>query len=111
MNDFSERRLAENELMFRHINTKNKGRQLREDISEDDSLVIDCYCECSNRQCHARIRIDNEQYDEIHKDNKQFIALPNHENKAIEQVVRQLDGFNVVQKYADPSEVAKTPTA
>lgn len=109
MNELSERRLAENELMFRHINTKNKGRQLSESVPENDSLLLDCYCECSNRHCRERIQIDAKEYEDIHKDNKQFIALPNHENRAIEQVVRQLADCNVIQKFIDPSEITNMP--
>ncbi len=103
MNELSERRLAENEVEFRHVNIKNKVRRQEEGSARD--LLFDCYCECSNRHCHERIRITIDDYEKIHEDNRQFIALAGHENKAIEQVIGQMEGYNVIQKYTDPSEV------
>jgi hypothetical protein len=107
MNELSERRLAENELEFRHVNTKNKGRQQRESDMQDDPLILDCYCECANKHCHERIQLTAKEYEEIHQDNKQFIALAGHENRSIEQVVRQMEEFNIIEKYNDPSEVTR----
>lgn len=104
MNESSERRLAENEVMFRHANSKNKGRQQRAYADADSGLVVNFFCECSNRNCHERIAISVEDYEKAHQNNKQFIALPGHENTAIEWVVKQEAGFNVIQKYVDPAE-------
>jgi hypothetical protein len=105
MNELSERRLAENELVFRHHNNKQKNRQQRESSADDSELFVDFYCECSNRHCHERIPISVEEYEEVHKNNKQFIALPGHENKAIEEVIKSRSAFNVIQKYTDPAQV------
>lgn len=106
MNELSERRLAENELTFSHINAKNKARQ-QQDATEEAPLLLDCYCECSNRRCYERIQLTAETYEEIHKDNRRFIALPGHENNAIEEVVGQRGDFNIIQKYTDPIELVK----
>lgn len=105
MNELSERRLVENELLFRHQNNKNKNRQQRDSPANDNELFIDFYCECSNGSCHERIPISVEEYEKEHKNNKQFIALQGHENKAIEQVIKEKGDFNVIQKYTDPAEV------
>jgi hypothetical protein len=105
MNELSERRMAENELLFRHTNNKNKKRHQREYPADDNELFIDFYCECSDRTCRERISISVEEYERAHKNNKQFIALPNHENKSIEQVIRKEGLFNVIEKYVDPAEV------
>jgi hypothetical protein len=105
MNELSERRLAENELLFRHHNNKQKNRQQRESSADESELFVDFYCECSNRRCHERIPISVKEYERDHEDNKQFIALPGHENRAIEEVIKKRGFFNVIQKYMDPAEV------
>jgi hypothetical protein len=105
MRELSERRLAENELLFRHSNQKHKNRLQREYPADDDELYIDFYCECSNRNCRERISMNVEAYEKAHQDNRHFVALPHHENKAIEDVVKEEASFNVVQKYVDPAEV------
>jgi hypothetical protein len=104
MDLFSERRLAENELLFRHANEKNEGRQKRATFATDAELVLGFFCECSNRNCHEKIHLSVEEYEKVHQNNKQFIALPNHENKTIEEVVNRRDGYNVIQKFVDPAE-------
>lgn len=105
MNELSERRLVENELVFRHHNNKQKNRQRRESSVDDSELYVDFYCECSSRTCHERIPISVEEYEDAHKSNKQFIALPGHADKAIEEVIKAKSGFNVIQKYTDPVQV------
>jgi hypothetical protein len=104
MDRFSERRLAENELLFRHTNFKNEKRHKRDTDAKDSELVLDFYCECSNPTCHERISLSVEEYEAVHRNNKQFIALPGHEDKTIEEVIKQRDGYNVIQKYIDPAE-------
>lgn len=103
MDEASEQRMAENEVMFRHANTKNKGRQRRADHATDETIV-NFFCECSNRNCHERIPVSIKDYEKVHKSNKHFIVLIGHENPAIEQVVKREGAFNVIQKYADPSK-------
>jgi hypothetical protein len=107
MSETSIRRLAENELLFRHANAKIKARQKQAYDANDDELIIQLYCECSNRNCHERIAMSVQDYEEAHKNNRQFIALPHHEDPAIEQIIAEEAGFNVIQKYVDPvGEVA-----
>lgn len=105
MKEFSERRLAENELLFRHNNSKKKY-QVQKDAMEDEP-IIDFYCECSDRSCHERIYLTPETYEALHQNNKQFIALLGHENTAIEEVIKLEGEVNVIQKFIDPSEIIR----
>lgn len=107
MNRLSERRLAENELVFRHSNLKNKNRQQRKSSTDDSQLLLDFYCECSNLDCRERITLTASDYEKAHRNNSQFAALPGHENPSIEKVLTTEGHYNVVEKYTDPSELVR----
>jgi hypothetical protein len=106
MNELSERRLVENESLFRHHNNKHKKRLQRAYPGSDSDLTAEFYCECSDRNCHDRINMSVEEFEAAHKSAKQFIALPGHENNSIEEVARKGEGYNVVQKHTDPAEAS-----
>ena len=115
MNDTpSERRLAENEVIFRHLNERAHGglvavnKLAREDkqpefmVSDDTPLYF--YCECSNLNCTERIHITFHTYGRIHHDRSNFTVVPGHEVATIERVVKRYSGYNVVHKFSDIPE-------
>ena len=69
MYQFSERRLAENELMFQSAN-----KQLQEKASSESNIVR-FYCECSNFDCRERIPITVKEYSDTVRDYKEFTRL------------------------------------
>lgn len=104
----SERRLVENEMLFRNANRKVQ-RQVQHDhrlkkIPENTKLHF--YCECSNFHCRDRIVITTGEYEKAHNNRKQFITIPTHENPAVETIVNGNDVYSVVEKYIDPAKLA-----
>jgi hypothetical protein len=91
----SERRLKENEVIFHQA---NKG--VADFITEEEGgdPLIKFYCECSNIDCRERIPMKASQYQELHIDQRHFIALKGHEMPDIENIVARYDGFVVVRK-------------
>lgn len=117
----SERRLAENEVIFRQINEQvHKGfeetnRLAREDgqpeyITEPDEndAPLQFYCECADEKCAGRVIINLHTYNEIHKQNNRFVILPGHEVASVEDVVTKNDKYEVVQKKVEPPESSDT---
>jgi hypothetical protein len=101
-----ERRLAENEVIFKQINKDVDG--FLHDVGVQNLLVTPFYCECSSLECRERIELTPAEYERIHKSLRHFIVLPGHQIPAIEQVIEQRDNFNVVEKKTEipsPSEV------
>lgn len=110
----SERRLLENEAVFREWNEK-VARELK-DLKEmaereqdagphdNESLKLRFYCECADEDCRGRVRLAVKSYRKIHKDRKQFIVMPHHQVRAIETVVKKYALFYVVEKTAPPPE-------
>ena len=107
----SERRLAENEVLFRGLNErtysgfKEINRLAREDNQPEfvvgDDTEVGFLCECSDLNCKKHIRLTLRGYWSIHKAPNRFIVAPGHENLDIEQVVGKCPGYNVVQKNAE----------
>lgn len=107
MDKFSERRLVENELMFRSANRKVQ-KQVKQDHPRkyrEDPTKLRFYCECSNLNCRDRIKLTVAEYESAAKGHKEFIVAPGHETVAVEKVVREFATFTVVEKYMDPAKV------
>lgn len=106
MNAFSERRLKENEVIFREAN--ETVQQFIEEETGHSGNVVPFYCECSRADCRQRIELTTGQYDDLHQNKKQFIVLAGHEIPEIEKIVFKQAGFNVVEKYGkvpSPQEI------
>lgn len=98
---FSERRLIENEVIFRQVN-----RDVKEFLKEEDNTgvnePVDFYCECSDPECTDRIQLTIKKYEELHKDKKRFITRPDHEFNEVENVISKEGDYQVVEKHFTP---------
>lgn len=106
-----ERRLAENEVIFRQANQQavESLEQAREEELSDhvkpsveQNLSLFFYCECADDGCKQRIKMPLAEYEANHRQSNQFIILPGHEVPNIEKVVKKEQGYFVVQKYMTP---------
>jgi hypothetical protein len=99
MDAYSQRRLAENEVIFRQAN--KDAKDFLEDIGAAHSTLLPFFCECSDTDCRRRIDLSVETYEELHQSKKQFTIIPGHEVPAIEKVVKQTDLYYIVEKLTD----------
>lgn len=104
----AERRQIENEMIFRRLNEK-VGDDLGaldamhiEDgnihLIRDEDLLLRFKCECSDENCSSRIKLELNDYQEIHKDRNAFIVKTDHQVDPIEKVIRKEKDYNVVRK-------------
>lgn len=119
----AERKLIENEMIFRRINEK-LGIDLdaldtmhREDgnpaFVHDDLILLEFKCECSDENCDERIPLRLSKYRKLHVNRNSFIVKSNHQVDEIEKVVRKEDGYSVVEKKnstAEPGDVLNITT-
>lgn len=108
VDNFSERRLAENEVFFREANQNiSKGFKELKDIANEEGdeewaknadEPINFYCECSNIKCRERIGLKPSEYENIHKNSSQFAVLPGHNIPEIERIVNSSENYLVVEK-------------
>jgi hypothetical protein len=99
----SERRLAENEVVFRQLNQELKDRASHLfDEPENQDYPMRFYCECSDENCRARISLNPELHQKHHANPCRFVILPGHESLAIERVVEKHSDYWVVEKFEVP---------
>jgi len=103
MDRISERRLAENELIFRSFNEEAKDF-VKEDITNAAlaKRLLRFFCECSDLNCKLRIRLTAVDYERLHKTKKQFVLKPGHEIPALEHTVLRTPDYVVVEKVFVP---------
>ena len=99
--DTRDRRLAENEILFREINDRIKTVA---DTHGPDEHLYEFLCECSNRDCTLRLRMSLTEYEATREDPARFLVAPGHELPEIERVVEQRTGYSVVEKVGDAAQ-------
>lgn len=102
--DARERRLADNEILFREINEQIKSSA---DAHGADEHLYEFLCECSNIDCALRLRMTVAAYERLRSDPTQFATAPGHELPEIERVVAECDGYSIVQKHGDAAKLAR----
>jgi hypothetical protein len=93
-----ERRLAENEAMWRSLNEADPPAPGR---------VGFVFCECARASCASQLEIAWGDYERVRSDPTSFVVLPGHEEPEIETVVRAEGGYAVVEKEGEAAEIAE----
>lgn len=96
----SEVRAAKNESLFREVNERLS--ELR-----PPSSGIDCVCECAREDCTEQLRLTVQQYETVRSVPSQFALKPEHVIADVELVVRDGDGYVVVEKIGAGRAVAE----
>lgn len=110
----SERRLIENEMIFRRANERAgddldelDARHIEDDSPElirTDDFLLHFICECSDEDCNVRIPVRLSVYQKIHENRNAFIIKLKHQVKKIEKVVLTEDDYSVVEKNKSTAE-------
>lgn len=89
-----EERIESNEKLFREVNERV------EDLHESfhSGAEPEWVCECGDETCFERVKLDLGEYREIRSHGDWFIVKPSHVTAAVERIVREQDGYAVVQK-------------
>lgn len=105
--ELSERRLAENEVLFRQQNeqiaqfVKEQGDELGTAMPK-----LHFYCECSFEKCQKRLIFTAERFGKLHRNKSQFVVIPGHMYPEYERVVKHTSKYDVVEKFSEPPEKA-----
>ena len=95
--DERDKRLAQNEALFREVNERLRDRAGAHDV--DHYL-----CECANSDCTFRITMPTEEYELIRSDPRQFMVLPLHYTPEIEELVAERDAYWIVRKTGEEGD-------
>jgi hypothetical protein len=98
--DARERRLAQNEVVFREVKERvgTLARQL------DPDVVYEFGCECANADCTFRIGLSLWSYEAVRADARQFLVLPLHYTPEVEDLVVEEDSHWIVRKKGEAGE-------
>lgn len=113
--------MAENEVVFRHANERvissitelkavaaEDGQQAMVEDTGLDKIPLQFICECVKDTCRKRISLTLQEYQKYHRNKRQFVVFPGHNNPKIERVVKKTDTHMVVKKYITPPENVDT---
>ena len=117
----SERRFAENEVIFRQKNEKltdelamfksSADAEGHGELADNIDIPLHFYCECSDDKCRQRIVLTPSEYKQLHQNRRQFVLVPGHQVAEFERVVTTTDKYIVVEKRKLPPESANTMNA
>ena len=97
-----EKRLAENEAVFREVNER-----IAEVSDRFELEAVSAICECANAECTRRFELSRRDYDEVRARSLQFAVVPGHERPDIERVIARRAGYLIVEKIGEGAEVAE----
>jgi hypothetical protein len=90
-------RAARNQSMFRQLN--EKLRDVEDALATvTEQLVI--ACECADTTCVAMLDISTNDYKAVRSNPRWFVVLLGHVYPEVESVIREDDGYVVVEKLA-----------
>jgi hypothetical protein len=101
--DARERRLAENETIFRSVNERIEQLAAPQG---PDAHVFEFLCECSNLDCTLRLPLTLREYEEVRADPAVFVVALGHDLPEIEEIVRRTPTHQIVKKHGEAAELA-----
>jgi hypothetical protein len=101
-----ERRIGENEALFREVNERVNAL-LRPHAFW--GTVSDWICECPDETCTERITMTPEEYEELRSNPTHFAVAPDmkHVRPEVESVLERHERYWMVEKKGDAAEVAE----
>ena len=103
--DERERRLAQNEALFREVN--ERVETLAHKLGPN--VPYEFLCECANADCTFRISLPLSVYESIRADAQQFVVLPLHYTPEVEDLILEKDTYWVVRKTGEAGEYVEGP--
>ena len=99
-----ERRIAENESIFRDVNESVEDTAER--FLVDGQIAQEFLCECGDVSCFDRIRMTIDEYEVVRSNSRHFAIVPGHEIPEVEVVVEEHPGYSVIEKLGSGGTVA-----
>lgn len=103
----SQERRARNEALFRDLNERVKEIQDQFDGGLSAPTDLELLCECGYLKCATRLDVSREEYEQARSDPTHFLVLPDHVDPEIETVVQEAEGFAIVKKNVNESQIAR----
>ena len=99
--DDRERRLAQNEALFREVNERVSEVNAHWTDSGVGAPTFDVICECARESCAETFSVTRPGYEAVRADPARFLVLPGHELTEVERVVEDHETYIVVEKTGE----------
>jgi hypothetical protein len=96
-----EERIAHNEAWSRSLNER------RAEWVSGRSEAMGFRCECWQANCSERIQLSPEDWHMVRSQPTRFAVAPSHVAKDFEAVVKECDGFWLIEKFGEAGAVAE----
>lgn len=98
--DERQRRIAQNEALFRKVN--ERIQDVQEALSAFTG-ALEIVCECGKIECSALLSVTTDDYENLRSEATWFAVTPGHEIVAVERIVASRDGYEIVEKRPGPA--------
>jgi hypothetical protein len=98
--DQREKRMAQNEALFREVNERIKATA--DGLGSDADFEY--FCECANADCTFQVSLTATEYENVRADPTQFFVLPRHFTPEVETLASENRGYWIVRKTGDAGE-------
>jgi hypothetical protein len=98
-----EERLANNEAMLRFANE----RMADWDEVRVSEAVERYLCECADPDCQEKVALRKQDYEAVRSNSRRFFTVPGHEVPDIETVIETHDGWVVIEKKPEVTEIVQ----
>ncbi len=100
----SQLRRAKNEVFFKSHNMRirDRAKSILPDANKE-TFELGFVCECSDLECFEEINLTLAEFANFRTNEKRFIVVNDHEHNDIETVVREKNGYTVVEKDILPA--------
>lgn len=103
--DERERRVGENEALFRMVNDEVRGLNRRFEANAEPMSVV---CECGSTDCTEHLQLQPAEYEAVRENGRLFAIKPGHDDPAVERVVERHRNYWIVEKNeGGPAELAE----
>ena len=99
-----EVRAVRNQALFRAVNEK---LAILNDSFQSIVGTFTIACECADTTCIQMLEIEPDEYKAIRSEPRRFAVLPGHVYPEVERVVRESDGYVVVEKSGSSADVVE----
>lgn len=103
-----EARAARNQVLFRTVNEKLW------EINQTFVEVVGPYaiaCECADLECVETVQISPDEYRSVRENPRHFVVVRGHVYPEVQRLVRESDGYAVVEKERLAAQLAERDAA
>jgi hypothetical protein len=105
--DERERRVVENESRFRLVNERIRAVVGGDESGHEDAdEKVTVICECGYADCTAAVTVPLSAYEWARAAPARFVIAVSHDLPEYERIVRDGDGFRIVEKTGDAQQLA-----